>query len=336
MGIKPRYWVPALLVALPLLVFLLWKGKPREVDVATAHYGPAVELVYATGYVEARQPVTVAARVTAPVAQVLVDEGQRVRRGQTLLLLENDEQQGLLAQAEAERARAGLQERRIVALSARGWVTRAARDQAVATANSARGAVTSAQARLAQYRVTAGIDGLVLKRDVEPGDLATPGKALIELGDPARTRITATVDERDLPRVHVGQAALLRADAWPGRAIKAHVSEITPAGDPRERAFRVRLGIDEAAALPIGLTVEVNVVTRRIDRALLVPAAAITADRIWVIDGKRVRARAVKTGIVGDQAQVLSGVRDGDIVIVNPPSDMKDNERVRARKASKT
>src|SRR3546814_10124962 len=90
----------------------------------------------------------------------------------------------------------------------------------------------------------AGIDGLVVKRDVEPGDLAAPSRVLMLLGDPAEMRVTAIVDERDVPRIAVGQSALLSSDAWPGRGIRGHVRELTPAGDPHLRASRVWLGLD--------------------------------------------------------------------------------------------
>src|SRR3546814_3027363 len=66
------------------------------------------------------------------------------------------------------------------------------------------------------------IDGLVVKRDVEPGDLAAPSRVLMLLGDPAEMRVTAIVDERDVPRIAVGQSALLSSDA----RSEAHTSEL--------------------------------------------------------------------------------------------------------------
>ena len=64
---------------------LLWQNHKPEVEIAQARVGPAVELVYATGFVEPDQPVSIASRLTAPVVQVLVDEGNRVVRGQPLV-----------------------------------------------------------------------------------------------------------------------------------------------------------------------------------------------------------------------------------------------------------
>src|SRR3569623_2167813 len=184
-----------LLALLPLALrgaaLLFWRSQPREVRIGTAHWGAATELAYATGFVEAEQPVSVASRLTAPVSQVLVDEGDRVRRGQPLVRLEDDEQRGLLAQAPAAARRTSLAEGRVLTLHREGWVARAARDEAVAAAASARAAERSASARVQQLVVRAGIDGIVLTRDVENGDLAIPTRVLLSLGDTTLLRVTA-------------------------------------------------------------------------------------------------------------------------------------------------
>ncbi|MGE0775503.1 MAG: efflux RND transporter periplasmic adaptor subunit [Sphingomonadaceae bacterium] len=332
-----RFWllfgIAAVIIAAGLL---LWRANPRAVEQAEARVGSATELVYATGFIEARQPVAVAARVTAPVERVLVDEGDHVRRGQALLLLNDAEQRGQLAQAVSQRRQAALEESRTLALFQKGWVTRAARDRVVAEAASARAAEASALARRDQQVVRAGIDGIVLKRDVYPGDLATPSRTLLLLGDPGQVRVTATVDERDVPRLKVGQRALMSNDAWPDRVFRARLSEITPGGDPDQRAFRARLTIEDTLIPPIGMTMEVNIVTRQISRTLLIPATALADGHVWRIQNGRARRQDVRAGIAGaDDVQILSGLAAGDTVIVNPPADLEDGERVRARRAAK-
>ncbi len=308
----------------------LWRERPVDVMVAKASAGLAVELVYATGFVEAQQPVSVAARLTAPVSQVLVAEGAAVHRGQPLVLLADDEQHALLDQAAAQRRAAEQTEFRMVTLFRQGWVTKAARDQAVANADVARAAQRTAAARRDQLVVRANIDGIVTKRDVEPGDLATPTRVLMLLGDPGRIRITAIVDERDIARVRTGAAAMMSSDAWPGKTIAAHVSEVTPGGDPAQRAFRVRLLPDAAGNLPLGMTLEVNIVSRKDDRAVLVPVAALADGHVWVVAAGKARQRQVRSGIDGtDKVQILSGVRPGESVIVAPPAGLKDGQAVK-------
>ncbi|WP_320076707.1 efflux RND transporter periplasmic adaptor subunit [Novosphingobium ovatum] len=307
-----------------------WRHQPATVAYARVGAGPAADLVYATGYVEAQQPVSVAARITAPVARILVAEGDRVQAGQVLAILDNTEQQGLLAQAAAQARSAETVERRTVALYRDGWVTGAARDSAVANADAARAARATASARLDQLMVRASAAGVVIKRDVYPGDLATPAKVLFQLGDPKQIRITATVDERDITRVRVGQSALMTSDAFAGRVIRAHVAEVTPAGDPTARAFRVRLLPDEAVSLPMGLTLEVNIIARENAHAVLIPPAAVSGGKVWVVEGGKAHQRAVTLGAAGkENTEVTAGLKVGETVILSPPADLAEGAAVR-------
>jgi multidrug efflux pump subunit AcrA (membrane-fusion protein) len=110
---------------------------------------------------------------------------------------------------------------------------------------AARASAGALRARLDQMTVRAGISGVVLKRDVEPGDLVTPGKLLLQLGDPASARVTATVDERDIPRIRRGQLAL-DVERWPARQGGArardrdHTRAATPASAPFASASALR------------------------------------------------------------------------------------------------
>ena len=308
----------------------LWRDRPLAVTLVKPEVGPAVELVYATGFIEPRQPVSVQSRITAPVSRVLIDEGDHVTRGQPLVMLVDDEQHALLDQAAAQRRAAEQTEGRIVTLFRQGWVTRAARDQAVANADAARAAQQTASARLDQLVIRAEIAGIVTRRDVEPGELATPTRVLMQLGEPGLIRVTATVDERDIARVRVGQDAVMSSDAWPGRVISARVAEITPGGDPLQRAFRVRLIPDKPGDYPLGMTLEVNIVTRRQDKALLIPATTLADGHVWIVSEGRANRRAVRTGIAGtDKVQVLSGLAAGDSLIDSPPADLAEGQRVR-------
>lgn len=309
-----------------------WHARPQEVHVAPVVRGEAVELVYATGFVEPQQPVALSSRLTAPVIAVNADEGDRVTAGQVLIFLDAAEQRGLLAQAEAEKRGAELAEQRVSTLYGQGWVTKAARDQAVATASAARAGVTAAAARVGNNVIRSPMSGIVLKREVEPGNMAVPGATLMQLGDPARLRITATVDERDIIAVRPGQEVLLSSDNFPGRTIRAAVQTITPAGDPSQRAFRVRLVLLERIELPFGLTLEVNIVTRRKPAAMLVPAAAVAKNVVWIIgENGRASRRRVAVGIAGtERVEILSGVRPGEQIVLSPPTTLEDGARVKA------
>jgi RND family efflux transporter MFP subunit len=330
-----RSWLWVLVPIALVVGYILWTARPVPVDVTQARLGPAVEMVYASGYVDVEQPVAVASRVTAPVMRVLVREGDSVKQGQPLVVLDDAEQRGAIAQANAELTRASLDEARKRTLFREGWLARSGLEQAAATANVARAVASSAQARADQYVVRAGIDGIVLKRDVEPGDLSLPSKTLFLIGDPQHLRVTATVDERDVPRLRVGQSALMSSDAWPGRVIRGHLRELTPGGDPTQRAFRARLAIDDVTVLPLGLTLEVNIVTSRTERAVLVPPDTFLAGNIWVVSDGRAHRRAVRLGIAGaDLTQIVAGVRAGEQVVRSPSAALREGDRVTARTGS--
>lgn len=334
MGIGRRRLGFVVVAVIALAAALGWYllQAPREVAVARVTSGPAIELVYATGFIEAERPVTVSSRITAPVIAVLVEEGDRVARGQPLVRLDASEQRALLAQAEAEERARSLAEQRITTLYRQGWVTKAAYDEAVAAGESARAALAAMRARLDQLTLRAGIDGIVLRREVEPGDLAMPGRALLELGDPARARVTATVDERDIARIRPGQRALLSTDALPERMIEGRVLDITPAGDPLQRAFRVRIGFDQPIDLPFGLTLEVNIVTEEREQAVLVPASALVGDNVWLVQGDRLVKRPVRVGIVGtEEVEIRAGLAVGDLIVTAPDSELDEGEQVTAR-----
>ncbi|MBY0430661.1 MAG: efflux RND transporter periplasmic adaptor subunit, partial [Rhodospirillales bacterium] len=96
------------------------------------------------------------------------------------------------------------------------------------------------------------------------------------------------------------------------------------------KSFRVRVALPDDTPLMIGMTTEINVVTAEIADALLLPAAAIAAGRVFVLDGEVVRARPVTLGVRGrDRVQILDGLRDGEAVVAEPPASLSDGVRVR-------
>jgi RND family efflux transporter MFP subunit len=328
---RARWIFAGLLLALVATAIAFRMFVPASVELAEVTSGPAVEVVYATGFVEVEEPVEIAARVTAPITDILVDEGDRVVRGQVLARLDSADQQAQIAELAARTLAAALEAQRTLALHARGFATGAARDRVTTSLAAARAAEQAARDRLDNFVLRSGVNGAVLRRDAEPGDMASPTRTLFTIGDPARLKITATVDERDIPRIRVGQAALMSSDAYAGRIFRGRVREITLGGDPAQRAFRVRLEPAGNEPLPVGLTLEVNIVTREIKDAVLAPETAIVDGAVWRVEnGKAVRVE-VETGVAGpDNVEILRGLGVGDKVVVDPPETLKDGARVRA------
>lgn len=321
--------VPLAILAVGLLAL-----RPPAVTVAPVTRGEAIDVVYATGVVDYVRQARLAPVVTAPIYRVFVAEGQTVRAGAVLAQLEDGPQRGTVAQLEAQASTARLAFARVETLYRRGFASRAAWDEARGQRDAAVGAAQSARARLADYAIRAPFSGTVLRRDAEPGDLATPSRVLFVVANENSLRVTAELDERDIARVSEGQSALIRADAFPGQTFEATVSEVTPQGDASTRVFRVRLRLDPEAPLRAGMTVEANIITERRENVLLIPVSAVDDGEVWVVTERRVSRRAIAIGASGgERVEIREGLAVGDVVVLAPPDGLRDGQGVRARAA---
>lgn len=306
--------------------------RPTEVRTGSAVIGEAVDAVYASGVVEYVRQARVAPVVTAPIRSVLVQEGEAVAQGQRLAQLEDGPQLGATLQLEAQAALARAGAARQQRLFDAGFAAKAAYEDAQTQRDAAEAASRSARARLSDYRIKAPFAGRVLRRDAEPGDLATVGQPMFVVADLRSLRITADVDERDMARLAVGQPAVVRADAYPGRTFPARITEITPQGDATGRVFRVRLSLPADAPLKPGMTVETNLIAARRPDAVLVPSSALSKGAVWVVQAGRVHRVRLRLGAAGaDLTEVVSGLPAGATVVLEPPERLRDGARVVAR-----
>ena len=163
------------------------------------------------------------------------------------------------------------------------------------------------------------------------GEIVTSTSVMFWVGQSDRLWVVAEVDEEDIPRIRPGQRVLIKADAFAGQALQGEVTEITPKGDPINKTYRVRVGLPDNTPLTIGMTTEVNIVVHEERDALLVPVPALVDGHVWTVRNAQAHRQPVKTGVMGDQiAQILSGVAEGDVVILYPPAALKDSQYVRA------
>ncbi len=210
--------------------------------------------------------------------------------------------------------------------------------QAQAQLSLAQANIDAAQARLAQTRLRAPADAVVLVRAVEPGQIVQPGKALLSLALDGPTRLSAQVDERFLDQLALGQPASVLADAYPGRRFAARVLSISPAVDAQRGAIEVTFALEgeTPAFLREDMTLSIEVETGRRNRALVVPIAALirTADaniaRVRVIEDGRIEERDVGLGLrTLGAAEVRLGLDEGDEVVLDMRLPL--GQRVRAR-----
>ncbi|MBC7906599.1 MAG: efflux RND transporter periplasmic adaptor subunit [Rhodospirillaceae bacterium] len=327
--------LPVLLLLAAIVVgagYVISRSGTRDVELVKPFRGQAVEAVYATGVVEPEQWAKIAALAPGRIAEIFVREGDVVRQGQALARLDDREARARVAELEAKAAYWREQMTRSKALAERGIRSQDAFEKDKSELDQVNSAIAAARQRRSDLVVTSPIDGTVLRRDFELGEVVGLNDALFWIGAPRPLRITADVDEEDIPRVAPGQKVLIKADAFPDRVLEARVSRITPKGDPINKTFRVRVALPDDTPLLVGMTTEVNIVTAEKADALLVAASALVGGQLFVVrDGEAV-LRPVTIGIRGRKAiEVLDGVGPDDQVIANPPAGLKPGERVRAK-----
>ena len=292
--------------------------------------GPAVEAVYATGTVEPVYWSKVAPVGTGRIADILARDGDPVKKGAVLARLEDQDKSANVMQLAARRDFLLQELARSRNLILKGFISKQALDLAAAELKQAEAALAAASKPLADTRLTAPIDGVVLRQDGEAGETVLANQTLFWVGLPRPLRIIAEVDEEDIARVHPGQRVLIKADAFPGVVLEGRVAEITPKGDPINKSYRARISLPDDTPLKVGMTTETNILIREEENALLVPAAAVSGGKLWVAENGRAKRLPVKTGTIGEKkAEILSGLKGDENVIANPPPELKEGDTLR-------
>lgn len=301
----------------------------NRVEVTRPTLGPAVQAVYATGTVEGRVMFELRPRQTGRLIELLAYEGDQVEEGQTLAQLEDLEQRAGIQELEAKAEFAKINLERQSNLFRTRSVSQEAVDRAKADWDAARSALAAMIAKADYMKLVSPDRCTVIKRDGEIGQLMSPEQVVFWLMCGTDLRVTAEVDEEDIALIKPGQKVLIRADAFPGETFESVVDSITPRGDPIARSFRVRINLPEKTPLMIGMTVENNIVIRESERSLLIPASALRNLAVWtIVDGKLAK-QVVSVGARSDSTvEVLSGLSQSSLVVVNPDIPLTDGDSV--------
>jgi membrane fusion protein (multidrug efflux system) len=323
-----------ILLALGALVLIaaivVYMRRPPVVETVAPSRGAAAEIVYASGVVEPRIWAKVTSLVRERLTELCNCEAQTVEQGAVLARLDDTEAKAALRELEARLSLAREDFNRLRTLIERRVVSEQAVDRARAEVDQAEALIAAQKARLENYVLRAPSAGVVLRQDGEVGEIAEPGEVLFWVGQPKPLLVVADVNEEDIPRVEVGQRVMLRAEAFSSQTLEGAVDSITPKGDPVTKTYRVRIKLPDDTPLRIGMSTDVNIVTRVAKDALLVPSLAMRGNELFVVDDGQARLRKVETGIRGIQAiQVLSGLDENARVITPFPETLTDGTRVK-------
>ena len=304
---------------------------PVAVHTRTAVFGPMASSVLASGGVEPWRRVEPGSKILGRVDSVTVREGDQVEAGRVLARLESGDLEAAVAQAraavemaEAQLTNAEAQYRRMTELAQRGSATAKNLEDATAAWSVAEASLAQAQANRVAAEVTLGyaeirspIAGYVVAKQIEAGDMATPGRPLFVLEDLSRVQVAVQVAEEDVASLTAGAPAWLELGGLPGE-IEARIDRILPAGDPASRTFTVQLVVDNSdGRLRSGMFARARFERGRRE-ALFVPedggsASRTARRRVRVVEDGRARLRWVQLGrAAGGGVEVLSGLEAGE------------------------
>jgi HlyD family secretion protein len=195
----------------------------------------------------------------------------------------------------------------------------------------------AAQARLNYTRITAPVDGTLIARDVERGDVVQPGKTLMVISPAGPTQLVVQIDEKNLAMLHLGQRALASADAYPAKTFAATVVYINPGVDATRGSVEVKLSVPDAPAyLRQDMTVSVDIEVARRSHTLILNVEGVhdlTSTAPWVLKVAHGRAQrqSVTLGARGSgRVEILRGLQASDRVLSATKAPVAEGARVRA------
>lgn len=351
-GIK----ILAVLVFISAAVILLFKiSKGVDVKTATVQRQPFLITVTATstGTIKAETEARISSQRTGRITKLLFDEGTFVDNKKVIAELDSEEEYLNLKLAEAtlQKAKAILLEtdkrlKRAKELIKAGYISEAELDltekeHAVADASvkEAENSLAIAKLNYSYSFIRSPIDGVVTARFVELGDTIVKGNIMGTVVSIDSLYVEGFIDEADISRVSIGKEVNITMDAYQDRVFKGTVYRVSPVvtgGKQETRTFEVRARLKEMPpAIKPGMSAEVEVIIDKADNALIIPSQAVIERNgnsfVYVVKDSKARLVQVKTGRSNwTYTEVLSGISEGDEVIINPDTPkLKDGAMVK-------
>lgn len=315
---------------------------------------------YYSGTIEALNSIPLSFQTAGTVSEVRVREGQSVRQGQLLAALDCRSNEAALRMAEAKHKQAQDAFRRFEPMFKNGNLAEIKMVEIDTVKAEAEQALILAQKSAGDCRLTAPADGVISRRDLEPGSSAIPGKPALRLDRVDQVYAAVSVPEAEISSIRPGTRASVEIGALNRAAeetltaraayrdsvsasvagLRGMVSDTGVSADPLSRTYQVRVLLNNPGRriLP-GMICDVRLAGRANNRLLLVPPAAVTADGeggeyVYVADGPEgtVKRRAVVTaGFAQGKVLVASGLAEGELVVSSGVQKLSDGAKITSR-----
>jgi RND family efflux transporter MFP subunit len=319
-------------------------GQQAEVSVpperlATARLLTQPVIESAVGSVRAVHEVSIGSKLLARVVEINLKAAQKVRADDVLVRLDDADLQAKLEQAkaavasaEAARTQAASDEQRAARLVKSKTISQQQYEEAQtalrgadANLKRAREAVKETDVMLGWATIRSPIDGTVIDKKVDVGDMVSPGQLLLTLFDPKRMQLVASVRESLATRLQPDQTIAVSLDKFAGKQCSGTISEIVPEAQSESRTFQVKVTGPCPPGVYAGMFGRITIPLDD-EQVLVIPRAAVRnvgqLQLVEVFDNGQVTRRAIRVGrTIGHDVEVLSGLREGEQVVLPEAAD---------------
>lgn len=278
--------------------------------------------------------VTITAETTGRIEYLPVDDGSRVKKGQTLIRINARVTSAQLKQAQATYDMQKVETERTRKVVEKKLAPPQQLDLAEAQLKQAEAAVELMQANLAKSVIRAPISGIVVQTNADEGEVASMGLPLMTIVDISSVIVAADVPERDVALMKTGEPVPVKVEAFPGKTFPGLIGYIDYVANPTTRTFLMKIGIDNPdELLRPGMLASLELERRTWEDVVVVPRDAVIDDVdskfAYVVDGETARQRVVTLGPTrGPFAVVTSGLEPGDKLIIAGHRQVVDNQKI--------
>lgn len=320
--------------------------------------GDIVSFIYTTGAIFPKQESMISPKTSGRIEKLYVDEGDKVKKGQPLVELEQERIRITVKEAKAslKEARAQLKNlestlKRRQTLFEEGVVDSQSldditteRDLAKARVQRMRASLERAQQDLKDSIITAPFDGFIVGKMMNEGEMATtmPPSNIFHLVDTSRVKIECGINEEKRRSIAVGKEVVIELDAYPDEVFTGKITTVNPKVDPDSRTFKIKIDISNPDfRLESGMFARIHIIESESKNTLLIPQRVIIngeeEKKVFAVENDRAVEKSITTGIMNHPiVEVTEGLKEGDIVVTEGFYSLKDGIKVKASLASLT
>jgi membrane fusion protein, multidrug efflux system len=311
----------------------------RAVQVTRVQMAVLDNTLRSVGLLTPKDEARLSFKVGGVIEFIRIEEGQSVKAGQLLAVLKQTEIGASLEQARQTTAKAHRDLDRAKALLADGVTTEEQVQDLTTAFEMASAAQSGTEFNAAYARIVASVDGVVLRKLAEANEVVQPGQTVIVLGGANRGWVVRIgLADRDAVRTHLGDAARIEFDAWPGRVFAGRVSNISSAADSGTGTFTIEVQIDAGGARFVqGLVAKVALTPQGTSQVEVIPVQALLEANdkeagVFVLDEavQEVHRVSIQIGrMSGGRIEVLNGLSADAQVVTDGAAFLENGEKVR-------